>query len=453
MASFLISTMVVLIVPRLVGVTEYGYWQLYLFYSSYVGFMHFGWSDGIYLRYGGRKYEDLNKTLFFSQFYMFIAQQLIFAVLIWIAATFVISDGNRLFILQMTALCLLMVNVRTMPLFILQATNRIKEYAKVTIVGKILYFAIMVVVIALGVREFRLMIYADLIGKAFSLAYAVYYTRDIACRKLSDFCLNFSEVFKNTGVGIRLMLANIASTLIIGTVRFGIERAWDVATFGKVSLTLSVSNLLMLFINAVGVILFPILRRTDQRNLPRIYTTMRDLLMILLFGVLVTYYPLRVVLSAWLPQYKDSLIYMALVFPMSIYEGKKALLINTYLKTLRQEKLMFTINLISLIMSVLITFMTTVLFRDLNLAILSIVVVLAFRAILAEVYLSRILSLPLVRDVILELVVVTAFILTGWYIDSWLSTLVYTGVYVVYLAIKFSDIKITSRNVKALLRA
>ena len=47
------------------------------------------------------------------------------------------------------------------------------------------------------------------------------------------------------------MFANIASMLIIGVVRFGIERSWDVETFGKVSLTLSASNLMMLFINAV----------------------------------------------------------------------------------------------------------------------------------------------------------------------------------------------------------
>ena len=29
---------------------------------------------------------------------------------------------------------------------------------------------------------------------------------------------------------------------------------------------------------------------------------------------------------------------MALLFPMGVYEGKMALLINTYLKTLRKEK-------------------------------------------------------------------------------------------------------------------
>ncbi len=63
--SLLIATLIVLIVPKLIGVEDYGYWQVYLFYVSYVVFMHFGWSDGIYLRYGGKQYKELDKRLFF----------------------------------------------------------------------------------------------------------------------------------------------------------------------------------------------------------------------------------------------------------------------------------------------------------------------------------------------------------------------------------------------------
>ena len=46
------SSLVVLLLPKIMGAKEYGYWQLYIFYLSYVGFIHLGWVDGIYLRYG-----------------------------------------------------------------------------------------------------------------------------------------------------------------------------------------------------------------------------------------------------------------------------------------------------------------------------------------------------------------------------------------------------------------
>jgi len=68
-ATLGISVLLNLFVPKLLGVTEYSYWQLYVFYSSYVGFLHFGWIDGIYLKIGGEEYKDIDKRSLGSQFW------------------------------------------------------------------------------------------------------------------------------------------------------------------------------------------------------------------------------------------------------------------------------------------------------------------------------------------------------------------------------------------------
>ncbi|MCB2293925.1 hypothetical protein LGK95_10370 [Clostridium algoriphilum] len=451
--SLLISTLVVIIVPKLIGVQDYGYFQLYLFYSSYVGFFQFGWNDGIYLRYGGNEYNDLDKRLFFSQFWMLIISQLILASIIMVTSVSITNEKERSFILIMVALCLIIAGVRAMPLFILQATNRIKDYAQITMMDRILYCCLTVFLLIAGVREYKLIIVADLVGKFISLVCAMYCCRDVVFCRISTFYFSFKETIENITVGIKLMFANIASMLIIGVVRFGVERSWNVSTFGKVSLTLSISNLMMLFIDAVGIVMFPILRRTDEKKLPSIYITMRDFLMVLLLGALIVYYPLKVVLLAWLPEYADSLMYMALVFPMCVFEGKMSLLINTYLKTLRKEKLMLKINLIALALSLMITFVTTILLKNLNLAIAAIVILLAFRCALAEMFLSKILKISLYKDVVLELTMTLIFILTGWFINSWFVVLIYAVAYIMYLTIKRKDITNTIKNVKILMKA
>jgi O-antigen/teichoic acid export membrane protein len=454
LVSLVASALAILIVPKLIGVEEYGYWQLYLFYSTYVGFMHFGWNDGIYLRYGGKKYEDLNKSLFFSQFYMLVIMQLIIAVGIAIATIFIFNDENRTFILQMTALCLLIVNLGHMLFFILQGTNRIKEYALVTIIGRIIYLSLMIfLLLIIGVRDFKLLIIADLMGKLASLGFAIYICRDFVFLKISKFYFSFREALENIIVGIKLMFANIASLFIIGTVRFGIERAWDVISFGKVSLTLSLSNFMMIFINALGIIMFPILRRADQKKLPSIYITMRDFLMIVLLAILIIYYPFKVIMSLWLPEYADSLIYMALLLPLCVYEGKMALLINTYLKTMRKEKLMLNINLISLIVSIVLTVITTIFIKNLDLAVLSIVIILAFRCIIAEVILAKKLGVSVYKDIIFELTITTIFITSAWFIHSWSVVIMYVLAYCVYLVIKRKDISSTINNIKLLMRS
>ncbi|WP_264739731.1 hypothetical protein [Cytobacillus firmus] len=450
--SIIISTMVILIVPKLIGVESYGYWQLYIFYSSYVGFLHFGWNDGIYLRYGGREYQKLNKILFFSQFWSLVFFQIIIGVIIYSLSTVFNDDSNKLVIIKMTVLCMLLVNVRLMLIYLLQCTNRIKEYANIVLMEKVLYCFFILLFLLVGVRYYQFLIVADLLGKFLSLFYAAYCCREIVFNGFSTVSFSLKETIENIAVGIKLMFANIASMLTIGIVRFGIERGWDVGTFGKVSLTLSISNLLMLFINAVGIIMFPILKRTNLEKLPQIYLTMKTILMVLLLGLLVMYYPLKVILIAWLPQYADSLKFMALLFPMCVYEGKMALLINTYLKTLRKEKLILFINLISVFLSIIFTFLFTILLKNLSLAIVTIVVLLAIRCILAEVLLSKILKISVKKDVVFEIAMVLIFILTGWLVTSWIGTVLYLVAYGIFVIINRIDIKSSFSHIKILLK-
>ena len=65
--SIIINLIMYLIVPKIVGTTNYAYWQLFIFYTNYAGFFHLGLVDGIYLRLGGKKYNDLNFNLLGSQ--------------------------------------------------------------------------------------------------------------------------------------------------------------------------------------------------------------------------------------------------------------------------------------------------------------------------------------------------------------------------------------------------
>lgn len=450
--SMFISTIIVIIVPKLIGVKPYGYWQLYLFYSSYVGFFHFGWNDGIYLRFGGATYKSLNKSLFFSQFWMLFLTQLGISIIILATTFYNFNDIERIYIFRMIAICLLITNVRYMLLFILQSTNRIKEYAKITILEKLLYTVIISALLIIGNRDYKTLITADLIGKIVALVLAIYYCKDIVFQNFSNFYFSYREAFENISVGIKLMFSNLASKFVIGIVRFGIERTWDVTTFGKVSLTLSISNFVMLFINAIGIIMFPILRRVDEKKLPHIYLVMRNFLMSILLGGITIYYPLKEILSIWLPKYSDSLYYMALLFPMCIYEGKMALLINTYLKTLRKEKLMLRINIISLVLSALITIISSFLIKNLDIAVISIITVLAFRGIFSEILLSKIVKVSVINDILLEFLMTIVFIASSWYLETAFAAILYITFYIMYLIFKRKDLINSLKNIKLLLK-
>lgn len=439
--TVLVSSIVVLILPKIMGVEEYGYWQLYIFYLSYVGFLHFGWVDGIYLRYGGLEYSDLEEETFFSQFLMLLLYLTIVSAIILIGIPFFITDSNSQFVYSLLTLTMWITNLRFLFIYILQMTNRLKESSYIISGDRLLYLLLLLLFIVVGERSFRVMVYADLIGRFFSLVYAIYLCKDLVLHRFSKFKIDLVEVFLNISVGINLMLSNIASMLIIGTVRIGIQRVWDIATFGKVSLTLSISNLMMTFINAVGLVIFPLLKRTKEENLPKIYDGLRNSLMLMMFGVLLFYYPLRFVLNQWLPAYHDSLIFMALIFPMSVYEGKMALLINTYLKALRMEKTIFRVNLFVMCCSFISTLITAFWLHNLTLTVLSIVFLLALRSILAEILLSKKISISIHKDIALELVMTTIFISVSWFLPIYIGFLCYLIVYVLYFITKLNNIK------------
>ena len=59
--STAVSVILTLLLPKVLGVAEFGYWQLFIFYLGYVGFFHFGINDGVYLIHGGETRDALDK--------------------------------------------------------------------------------------------------------------------------------------------------------------------------------------------------------------------------------------------------------------------------------------------------------------------------------------------------------------------------------------------------------
>ena len=196
----------------------------------------------------------------------------------------------------------------------------------------------------------------------------------------------------------------------------------------------------MVFIRAVSLVMFPALRRTATSKISEIYVLMRTGLMIPLLGMLIFYYPAKVILSAWLPQYADSLVYMALLFPMCVFESKMSMLIETYMKTLRKEKWLLVVNVTTVLLSVVTTLITTYWLHNLDLAVASIVFLLAFRCVFAELLLSTVLDVNVKTDIVLELALTIIFIGASWFVGGIAGLAIYAVAYLIYLFIKRNDV-------------
>lgn len=447
-----ISCLITFIAPKYLSIANYGYFQLYLFYGSYIGFLHFGWMDGIFLRYGGEYYENLDKNVFSGQFWSYFFVEAVISSTLIIFPYFFISDAGKIVVLSATGLAAVFYLPQALLKYILQGTNRIREYTSVVILEKMVYLVLALSMILAKREGFVPLIVSDIVGKVVALIYASIRCKEILITKPESLIGIYKEAKQNIAVGIKLMFANIASMLIIGFVRLSIENQWDVTIFGKVSLTMSVSNLLMVFIRAIALVMFPMLRRTQSDKLSSIYRTMRTCLMIPLLGMLIFYYPAKVILSAWLPQYADSLVYMALLFPMCVFESKMSMLIETYMKTLRKEKWLLLVNVVTVSLSVIITLITTYWLHNLDLAVASIVLLLAFRCVFAELLLSTVLDVNVKNDIILELTLTVIFIGASWFVGGIFGLFLYGISYLLYLFAKRRDLFFVLNTLKQIVR-
>lgn len=363
--SMLISVLMIIFMPKFLEVQDYSIWQLYVFYSSYLGFFHFGWLDGIYLRYGGYEFEQLDKLKFSNQLYSLFLFEVIITVILLSYIYFELADLLQKEILIFVSLLLLPVILYTFSSFILQITNRIKEYAKLILFERFIFVSFVASYLVLGCRSYIGLFYIDLFGKILTMFFGIYLIKGILIFNFAKFTDIISEIYENISVGSKLLFANIASLLILGIIRFGISQYWDVVTFGKISLSLSIANFLMVFINAVSVVLFPALKRIAGNELKIVYQKIDMVLTVILLGVLSLYYPLKYILSWWIPQYTDSLIYVSILFPICFFESKVVLLINTYLKALRQEASLLKVNLITVGLSAMLTYFCVVYLHNL----------------------------------------------------------------------------------------
>lgn len=433
LTSFLVSVTVILLVPKVIGVEEYGYFQLFLFFISYVGFFHFGWADGIILKYAGARWEDLPRPQFAGQIHFFVGFEFALWGLFALGSFLTFTEGARLFVLLCTALGAVLVLTNTFLRFILQAANRIKVYALLLFVERLVYLVSVLVVLFSEERDFRLFVVAYLLAQATTLVGALWVCRELFFSRAESLALILRESVDCVRIGIKLMLANVASMLILGIIRFGIEREWGIATFGKISLLLSVVSILFIFVNAASLALLPALRRETTERFRSLYFPSRITLTWFLLVCFVFAYPASRIVALWLPDYADALVYLPLILPVCLFESSVSLLTGTYLKVLRREQDFLIGNSVALLVSFVLLVIAIPVMKNLSMAVLSMSVALAIRSWILEGRLAARLDVNVTPILATEILASAVFISTSLYVGGFSGSLLYA----VFLLVAF----------------
>lgn len=432
----LISILLTLLLPKILGVEEYSYWQLYLFYVTYTAYSSLGFCEGTYLKYGGKEYKSLDGAMMASQFWTLAVYEVIFSLACGFMFVQFVDDPSKRYILCLALISSIFDILRFLLQCVLQATNRIKKFARVMTSERVLFFLFLVLTVLLGFRDYRCCIFSEILARFISMVYAMITCKETVFVRFPIKKEVYEESKELVGIGFKLLLATLASQLVIGIVRFMIEQRWGTIVFGKVSLTLSLSNMVITCIGAVSIVLFPVLKNMEKNRLDSLYETMRMVLTVPVLFVLLFYVPIKLVLSAWLPQYEDSFKYLAVLLPICIYETRSYALINTYFKAYRKENQILLINMVTVILSLMLSFVTVYVCDSLDLTVVAIVILMIFKSAFSEWILKRYVKMNVLYDNMLEIALTVIFIVSSMKLQGVYAFLVYLAAYLIYLFIR-----------------
>ena len=166
-----------------------------------------------------------------------------------------------------------------------------------------------------------------------------------------------------------------------------------------------------MFISQVSMVLFPSLRQVSAEEQKSVYQRFRCLLSVGLPAIFIISVPLKILMQMWLPQYAVSLNYLFFALPICFFDAKMNLLCNTYFKVLREEKYLRKINIISFVLSLLFCGVSGYIFKSSILVLLAMVSAVAFRSIVSEIHLAKLMESSINTTLFFEVLFVILILL------------------------------------------
>lgn len=447
----LLSAMQILLVPKVLGVEQYGFWQLFLLYATYVGFFPLGLNDGVYLRNGGKTRDEVDKRSIFSQMLFGLTYETPIAAVVILVAIFGGFNQDREIIIACTGIYIVLQNLVNFMVSTFQAMNEIKRASYARIVERAVFLVPLVILLLAHVQSFIPLVYAYLFAAVVQLMYCLFFFRDFISCGFEGFGRATRDGLTNIRIGIKLMIANIASMLIIGIGQFTIDAAWGIETFGKLSLALSLMNFVLVFVSQVGMVLFPALRQATPRELSRFYLLARDAIGLFFPAVYLLYFPITIVLQLWLPDYANSFIFLAYLIPICIFDSKMNITCTTFFKVCRKEKLLMLINLGTVALSITGAFVGAFVIKSVYAVIGAMVISVVLRSLVSEQLVRRELELKDSGTFAWEVLLSLVFVVSTTLLPGIASFGIFFVVYASYIALhhkRMGELVRTMRNAK-----
>ena len=126
-AAILSGVVVGFLLPKIISVSDYGFYKTFTLYFNYLGVLSLGIIDGIVLKYGEKDYEDLDRQHFRSYFAWYSLLQAAITFIIVLVSLF-LNEPDYKFIFLLLGVNLFPANATGYFQQISQIKHRMKSH-------------------------------------------------------------------------------------------------------------------------------------------------------------------------------------------------------------------------------------------------------------------------------------------------------------------------------------
>ena len=405
-----ISVIRALILPKFLSLEDFGYWEVYWFYSSYVGIFCLGYTDGVYLKYGGYDYSQLPIKQIRSSNRLFMVMLVCFTFILSLFAVFFVDDNNICFGLVFSALNIFILGVSNIFFYLYQVTNLFRRYSIYLVLDKVILLVTILFFLVASYWDFKWLILIDFLSKALVLVLLIKKSRELLVGDKSDLKKSFCDFSANVSIGIKLMIANLMSMLLIGAGKVIVQIFGNITEFAIYSFGISITGLVLTTVVSISLVLYPAVKRIAQDRYSELFCQINSFNRLFGLSALLLYFPVYYFITLFYSQYNSVLVYLNLLFVLIFLQCKISILNNTFYKVMREEKELLKANLSCVCFFVIIASPSFYIKHAMWVIAACTTIAMLYRCYFSEYFLCRKLSISLSAGDCLEILFLIGFV-------------------------------------------
>ena len=322
------------VLPKELSVESYATIKTFQLYVSYAGLFHFGFVDGMYLKYGGKNVKEICRDDLKTN----LSTLRIFEILITLICT-IVALFLKQEVLAFFALSILPLNLANYFKQLYQATGEFSLYGKIMNVNTILIFvANMMWVYLIKTDNAQCFLFSNVI-----VYFIVWIALELNCKRLvagehRGTSFSLKELVNNIKDGILLTVGNLSSVVLTSMDRWFVKALMTTLAFAQYSFAVSMENFMNVAVTPVTTTLYNYFcKATDKSQIRKT----RNYVMVFAAAIVSCAFPARFILEIFLTKYIDSAKVMFLLFAAQIfYIVIKSVYVNLY-KAQKKQNIYF----------------------------------------------------------------------------------------------------------------